>query len=231
MFFFEWKEEMLLYPLVKQVISRMATLGVWVSILLALAAASALLGAVWSLWSDDLIAYLLVVGGSMVAGLSAEIVLALWILLGLWCHHVLLAGRGLALTRWGMLLLPFFACLNPVCELYLLFTGEPLLVNQAVLMPVLVSLACVVIWVNWPATEAASHRLRFCLAVQPALLAVGYLTGGELSPLLLVSFLSYGAAGVLSACLLRQMARVAPLIVSLPPLPVPVSPQDPPSVQ
>lgn len=207
-----WRNEMLIYPAVKRAVSILAHVTAWGYVLLALlwllglALVLAAAGLNWShgapVFFEQGLAW--VFGARAI--LESLLLLCLY-LLALWCHLVLLAGRGVAVTRWLLLFLLIFAFLHPVCVLYVCLLGKPLLVNQFLLPAVLyTSLAAVYIF-NWFCMAALALRWRLCLLAFVACLSEQYILGGSVL-LLLLPWLSFVP--------LRRLARLAPLVVSLP---------------
>lgn len=132
----------------------------------------------------------------------------------LWCHDVLLPERGYAFTRFlsGPAIILSIAC--PVCTLYTAFTGNPLLLNQA-LLPFTVCLMMETIYLtNLSNMGAASRFLRIRLGLFPILTGLIFLfdqPGGIL----------FAAIGkvlllLLLAQPLRQLADIAPRVIGMP---------------
>lgn len=201
---YAWRDEYLIYPAVKSAVAALARVTAYLYVAAALFWLAGLALLCWApaCGADAFIA---------VAGL-AELAVALAVpglyLLALWCHQVLLAGRGMAATRWILLFLLFFAFLYPVCEVYRLLTGEPLLVNQFLLPAVLDSVLFCVCGFNWFRMAALPLRARVLLLLFFLSLLGQYILQGSFLILLLPCF-SWRFLGLL--------ARYAPKIVSLPP--------------
>lgn len=213
----EWKDDILIFPAVKRAVAVLARATVWgyaaVALLWVLGAAAYAVAEMVAAGSAERVVYL--DGPAMLAALQAllsAVLLPCLYLLMLWCHHVLLAGRGNAVTRWLLLVLLFFALLHPVCVAYSLATCRPLLVNQFLLPAVLNTVPFLCLVLNWFRMAAAPLRLRLQLLFFALAMTAGYL----LSATLLVPLFD-----LLLFCLawfpLRRLARYAPLIVSLPP--------------
>lgn len=218
---FEWRDEILIFPAVKRAVSVLAKVTAWGFVAAAalwllglalLVVAVMLLSAVES--PAEVPAWASVVESAiLICGAGREFLLALLMpclyLLALWCHQVLLAGRGAAVTRWLLLCLLFFAFLHPVCEGWLLLSGKPLLVNQMLLPAVLCTVLPCVFAVNWFRMAALPLRYRLLLISFLLVLLGSYILAGSLCVLLLPCF---------SFVPLRRLAAYAPLIVSLPPV-------------
>lgn len=220
LFDLEWRDEYLIFPAVKRAVSRLAQLTAW-----GIVAAAAL-------WLSGLA--LLVVGvilfsaaeppeeipvwasvmapATLICGAGCEFLSALLLpclyLLALWCHQVLLAGRGAVVTRWLLLFLLFFSFLHPVCIGWSLLSGKLLLANQFLLPAVLYTVLPCVVAVNWFRMAALPLRYRLLLLCFLFTLVGSYILSGSFFVLLLPCF---------SFVPLRLLAHYAPLIVSLPP--------------
>lgn len=221
LFDLEWRDEYLIFPAVKRAVSVLAKVTAWGFVaaaalwLLGLAllvgktvlfASAGTSDAVIDELSRWELAFFLCGGGR-------EFLLALLMpclyLLALWCHQVLLAGRGTAVTRWLLLCLLFFAFLHPVCTGWLLLSYKPLLANQMLLAPVLYTVLPCVFAVNWFRMAALPLRYRLLLIFFLLALLGSYILAGSFLALLLPCF---------SFVPLRRLAAYAPLIVSLPPV-------------
>lgn len=218
LFDIEWRDECLIFPAVKRAVSVLAKVTAW-----GFVAAAAL----WLLGLALLVTMLFASAGTsdavidevslwesafFLCGAGREFLLALLMpclyLLVLWCHQVLLAGRGMAVTRWLLLFLLFFAFLHAVCMGWLLARGKPLLANQMLLPAVLYTVLPCVVVVNWFRMAALPLRYRLCLIFFLLALLGSYILAGSFLVLLLPCF---------SFVLMRRLAAYAPLIVSLPP--------------
>lgn len=207
---------MLIYPVVKRAVAAMARLTAWGYVLLAL------------LWLGGLGLILTAANFDEAGAGAASGVLVLsmaclvWLRVGLeslllpclyvsalWCHHVLLAQRGVVVTRWLLLFLLFFAFLHPVCELYTCCTGNTLLANQFLLPAVLYGALVAAFAFNWFCMAALPLHLRLCLLAFGLCLLGQYILGGSVLLLLLPCFCFVP---------LYRLAQLAPLVVSLPPM-------------
>lgn len=212
LFDFEWREEYLIFPAVKRAVAVLAQVALWGVVAVAVLwlcglAYVLLLSALFVPESADTGVMLFALLSWLPQWLLALLVPWLYVL-ALWCHHVLLAGRGLSASRWLLLMLLFFAFLHPVCCTYAFFAGKPLLVNQFLLPAVLNTALPAAFVLNWFHMAAAPMHLRLLLLLFLLTLLGQYILGGSLLLLLLPVF------GWLP---LRALARLAPLIVSLPP--------------
>lgn len=206
----DWQEEMLVFPAVKRAVACLASAAAWACVAIA------------ALWLVGLVVVILS-ASPFLPGAEAEELLALLsglqqlalaallpclYLTALWCHHVLLAERGLVVTRWLLLFLQFFAFLHPVCVLYALVAGKLLLANQFILPAVLQTVLPCAFALNWFHMAAAPLRLRVSGLLFLLALMGQYIMGGSLLVLLLPA---------LGWWPLRGLAQLAPRIVSLPP--------------
>lgn len=221
LFDIEWRDEYLIFPAVKRAVSVLAKVTAWGFVaaaalwLLGLALLVGELGLLSAAGdSDEALVWLsrceMI---QFLGGEGREFLLALLLpclyLLALWCHQVLLAGRGTAVTRWLLLFLLLFAFLHPVCTGWLLLSGKPLLVNQMLLPAVLYTVLPCVFAVNWFRMAALPLRYRLLLIFFLLALLGNYILMGSLCVLLLPCF---------SFVPLRRLAAYAPRIVSLPPV-------------
>lgn len=200
----EWRDEYLIFPVVKCAVAVLAkvTLGLYIA-----AALMWLVGLVVLCTApyEGSALFLMAVGlGEL---LSALAVPCLYVL-ALWCHQVLLAGRGMAVSRWLLLFLLFFAFLHPVCASYTLVTEQLLLVNQALLPAMLYTVLPCVFLFNRGRMAALPLRYRMLLLFFLLALLGQYILQGSFLILLMPCF---------SFAPLRLLARYAPQIVCLPP--------------
>lgn len=223
----DWREEMLLYPVVKQAVSALARVTAWgyVAVALLWLVGLLLLGfgyvcvsVVGAEPAVDVVSVLTVV--SVCTYFLSQLLYALLLpclyVSATWCHEVLLAGRGLVVTRWLLLFLLFFSFLYPVCEIYTAVTGKLLLLNQFILPPVLITALVAAVVMNWGCMIAAPLRLRVLLVLFGGALVLSYLAAGSVAVLLLPC---------LAWVPLHSLACYAPLVASLPPVAKPTPPR------
>lgn len=220
LFDMDWREEMLIFPAVKRAVSQLAKVTAWGFVAaaalwllgLALLVVAVMLFPVAELPEEMPVWASAMESALLICGAGCEFLLALLLpclyLLALWCHQVLVAGRGTAVTRWLLLFLLLFAFLHPVCEGWLLLSGKPLLANQMLLPAVLYTALPCVFALNWFRMAALPLRYRLLLLCFLLALPGNYILMGSLCVLLLPCF---------SFVPLRRLAAYAPLIVSLPP--------------
>ena len=220
LFDLEWRDEYLIFPAVKRAVSRLSQLTAWGFVAaaalwllgLALLVVAAMLCSAAELPEEMPVWVSVMEPTILICGAGREFLLALILpclyLLALWCHQVLMAGRGTVVTRFLLLCSLFFAFLHPVCAGWLLLSGKPLLVNQMLLPAVLYSVLPCVVAVNWFRMAALPLRYRLLLLCFLLALVGNYILPGSFFVLLLPCF---------SFVPLRLLARYAPRIVSLPP--------------
>ena len=201
--------EWLIFPAVKRAVAGLARAAAWGYVFVAVLW---LLGLVPVLvWQGEALppaaSAMLVLSVALREVLAALLLLALYVL-ALWSHHVLLAGRGLAATRWVLLLLLPPGVLHLLCEVCFGLSGVQLIANQALLPVVLYTSLATAVSLNWFCMAALPLRLCCALQFFVWLLVVQYVLAVPVLLLLLP------CAGFLP---LRGLARLAPLVVSLPP--------------
>lgn len=204
LFEYEWRDEYLIYPAVKGAVSVMARVTSCLYIAAALFWLAGL-GVLCCVPFPGASVFPVLVG---LNELSVACAVPCLYLLVLWCHQVLLAGRGMTATRWLLFFLLFFAFLYPVCEGYQLLTGKLLLVNQFLLPPALYTVLLCVFLFNWFRMSALPLCYRVLLLFFFLCLLGQYILQGSFLILLLPCF-SWFPLGLL--------ARYAPQIVGLPP--------------
>lgn len=132
----------------------------------------------------------------------------------LWCHEVMLPGRGYAFSRFlgGPVIIFSVSC--PACTLYTVFTGTPLLINQA-LFPFIVCLMLEMIYlINLPNMGAATRFLKLRLGLLPFLLVLIFSLDQPSG--LLFAVIGKLLLLLLLARPLRQLANIAPRVISMP---------------
>ncbi len=150
----------------------------------------------------------------LVSAFLAKLQVALLLVVAVWCHVVLLAGQGVALTRWLVWLGGLLAPLVPISWGYSLLTGELLLYRQGELPMILGVFLLVAAVLNIPRMAAAPGLLQVRVVAVPVLMlaAVCLDVPGLLLPCAAVKVLLASVASFP----LRELARVAPLVISLP---------------
>ena len=144
-----------------------------------------------------------------------EVFISFLSLIALWCHHVLLARRGYAITRFLMSFSAVMSGIFMICMVYTLATGEFLLVKQHQ-TPILV--ACIIMMAvlcNLNNMAAASRMFRFGLVVFVVALLGAGITAGVLIP---ISLLFKIVMAVPAYIFLKKLEQVAPRIISMPEL-------------
>ena len=136
-------------------------------------------------------------------------------LLALWCHEVLLLERGYGFTRFMGYLAAFFSVLCPICMLYTSCTGTLLLLNQSLLPFIACMLLLLIHLINLPNMEAASLLLRIRLGAFPILTMLIFIF--DQPGTLLFAGIGKVLLLLLLAQPLRQLADIAPRVISMPP--------------
>ena len=134
-------------------------------------------------------------------------------LLTAWCHEVLLAARGHAVSRFLAHMGVLLAVLIPLCQAYTLATGVPLLARQAEI-PVYLSFFMLIAALFNLGCMAGSTALKTAVCLTPLfLLAAHILNAPGLLPLSTAATL---AATATAFSPLRLLATTATRIISLP---------------
>ena len=199
--------DVLIYPAMRSLVAKLATWAAVLSLLCALCA-----------FAELLLAPVGMVGAALFCGSLSELLMSLvqpmvmWV--GLWCHMVLLAGRGMELTRYGLLAVAVLALLIPVCTLYLLLVGEPLLLRQAELPLICDVVLAVCVLLNLPRGIAAGWWMLVLLSTY-AIMGVFYALT-NMPELVWLSDMCKIAACTAICYPLRALSRYAPRVVSLP---------------
>lgn len=136
-------------------------------------------------------------------------------LLALWCHEVLLLERGYGFTRFMGYLAVFFSVLCPICTLYTACTGTLLLLNQSLLPFIVCMLLLPIHLSNLPNMKAASLWLRIRLGTFPILAMLIFIF--DQPGMLVIAIISKVLLLLLLAQPLRQLADIAPRVISMPP--------------
>jgi len=192
----------LVYPIVRQFVSKLA-----------------LAGGVLQLWLLACIALAFVSHAEVSASiwLSGCIARFLFCLLAVWCHETLLAHRGGGVTcfiGWFAAILSLVAL---VCCAYGLVCHAPLLVRQAELPLWVSALLLSNIFFNLPNMAAAPLKWRVLLVLYPLPDLLLWVVSGSLRACLLLSVPLSIADNIIGALLFFRLSRLAPLIVSMPP--------------
>lgn len=196
----------LIYPIVRQFVSKLALAGgvlqLWLLACMALAFAcppgchEAVSASIW---------------------LSGCIARFLFCLSAVWCHETLLAHRGSGVTRfigWFAAILSLEAL---ACCAYSLVCHAPLLVRQAELPLWASALLLSNIFFNLPNMAAAPLKWRVLLVLYPLPDLFLWAVSGSLRASLLLGMPLRIAGIVAGALLFFRLSRLAPLIISMPP--------------
>lgn len=199
-------EEWLIFPVVRRLVSRLAKISGAVLISTGMGIVGVLL---FCLGLNGLGSCLVVC-----SNINFMLYLCLLALLLLWSHEVLLAGRGLALTRFVLCFSLFLCLLMLVCGLYSIFSIQPLLVRQGEIPFLLWGLLFFSILLNLGNMAAAPFRWKLLLGLHMLLVLLVLLF---LSPLLVVPCEICKILAIATGVpLMLRLKRMAPQIVSLP---------------
>lgn len=144
-----------------------------------------------------------------------EVFISFLSLLVLWSHHVLLARRGYAITRFLMSFSAVMSGIFMICMVYTLATGELLLVKQHQ-TPIFV--ACIImlaVLFNLNNMAAATRGFRIGLVVCVVALLGAIITAGVLLPISIIFKIIMAIPAYL---FLKKLEMVAPRIISMPEL-------------
>ncbi|MBR1981607.1 MAG: hypothetical protein IKA23_02525 [Akkermansia sp.] len=150
----------------------------------------------------------------MVSGFLFALGVALVAVLVAWCHSVLLAGRGVVVTRWLVRIGAGLAPLLPLCWGYTLLSGGLLLYRQAELPLILGVIMLGAAVANIPRMAAAPWQLQVRVVALPLLLLLIYCT--DVPGLLVFCAVFKLLAAWVAAAPLRLLADFAPRIISMP---------------
>lgn len=202
-------DELLIYPVVRSLVAKLAGLAAGVAVSVAVCALGELLLAPYGC-----------LGGALFMGALSELLMSLllaivpWV--ALWCHLVLLAGRGVEATRYGLLMGAILSLLMPPCTLYLMVVGEPLLPQQADLPLICNSILALCVLLNLHQGVAAGRTILGMVSVFVIMAFVYGLTNTPDMVLIndLCKIISCGTAWYP----LRALSRYAKRVVAMPPV-------------
>lgn len=201
-------EDFLILPGVKNtigILARIALAGVILSALLAVAEILLL--------SSNIQVAGIICGmiGSLIMALEATVLS----ILAIWCHRVLLFQRGSILTACLSVIIATLGLAWPICLAYSLLAGKPLLANQALLPLLVYTPMLFILLVNLPNMAAASRSLKIRLGIFPVLMLLIYIC--DQPGCILIAAIGKLLLWVLMAHPLRQLAGIAPRVISMPP--------------
>ena len=209
-------EDWYIYPLVKQLVSKLSTLCGNLVIACAVAAVAELL--------------LYVVGAiepgifcGIISGLLFTLVLCITTLLAFWSHHVLLAARGSSITRWLCLAACIMCGIMLTCDVYSLLFHEPLLARQQESPFIIWAMLIFAFCINFNNMVALPLKKRCLLLLFLLLLLIIPLTAGP--ELLLINMAAKVLLIFAAYPSFRALSRLAPQVVAMPELPVTPSQQ------
>ncbi len=203
-------EDWYIFPLVKQIVSKLSVLCGNLTIACAVVAVA------------ELLFYFI---GSIEAGIFCgltsgflfTLVLCLTTLLTFWCHHVLMAARGSSFTRWMCLAACIMCGIMLTCEVYSILYHEPLLIRQQESPFIIWAMLLFVLIINFNNMVALSLSKRWLLILFLLLILSILLTATP--ELLMVNTAAKVLIIFIAYPLSRQLSRLAPQIVAMPELP------------
>lgn len=148
----------------------------------------------------------------MVSDQLLSILTALLSVIGLWCHHTLLGGRGMGFTRFLCAFATVMGAISFICSIYTICTGEPLLVKQAQAPIFIATVLFLATLLNIPNMAAAPRKYKILIPLFLFALMVA-LSITVLPELCLLFKLVLVCTGI---PLLRSLEKIAPLIISMP---------------
>lgn len=210
-------EDWYIYPLVKQIVSKLSTLCGNLIIACAVSAVAELL---------------LYIVGAMEAGIFCGLIsgflftleLCICTLLAFWCHHVLLAGRGASITRWLCLAACIMCGIMLTCEVYSILFHEPLLIRQQESPFIIWAMLIFAFLINFNNMAALALTKRYQLLL--FLLLILFIPLTAIPELLLINMAVKVLMIFVGGSAFRKLSNLAPQIVAMPELPsAPAKPQ------
>ena len=203
-------EDWYIYPLVKQLVSKLSTICGNLIIACAVAAVAELLLYVAGAIEPGIFC-------GIISGLLFTLVLCITTLLAFWSHHVLLAARGSSVTRWLCLAACIMCGIMLTCEVYTILFHEPLLVRQQESPFIVWGMLLFAFCINFNNMAVLSLKKRFQLLLFLLIILIIPLTAG---PELLLINMAAKVLFIFAACpVFRTLSRLAPQIVAMPELP------------
>ena len=201
------KEEFLIFPLVRSLVSRLAGCAQVCGLAAAATAAAELV-----------LAPLGFIPAALFVGQASGLLFALFLSsispLAPWCHEVLLAHRGRGFSRFLLMPGVMLGLLLLAGQVCFLLTGQLMLLRQGEIPLMISLLLSVCIWINIPLMAAAPLLLRLRLAAFPLMLLATAVTDDP--SLVAINNLCRILTVLLVASPLLRLKRIAPRIVSLP---------------
>lgn len=140
--------------------------------------------------------------------------IALLAVLAAWCQPVLMAKQGIWLSRWLLRLGALLAPLVPLCWGYSQVSGKLLLYRQAELPLILGAFMLGAAVFNFFHMAAAPRALKIRIIALPLVLLLAYCC--DMPGLLVFGAIFKLLATWLATAPLRQLASIAPRIISMP---------------
>lgn len=210
-------EDWYIYPLVKQIVSKLSTLCGNLIIACAVSAVAELLLYVVGAMETGIIC-------GLISGFLFTLVLCICTLLAFWCHHVLLAGRGASITRWLCLAACIMCGIMLTCEVYSILFHEPLLIRQQESPFIIWAMLIFAFLINFNNMAALALTKRYQLLL--FLLLILFIPLTAIPELLLINMAVKVLMIFVGGSAFRKLGLLAPQIVAMPELPsAPAKPQ------
>lgn len=203
-------ENWYIFPLVKQIVSKLSALCGNLIIACAVAAVAELL--FYFIGSIEAGIFC-----GLISGVLFTLVICLTTLLTFWCHHVLLAARGSSITRWMSLAACIMCGIMLTCEVYSMLFHEPLLIRQQESPFIIWAMLLFILIINFNNMVALSLPKR-CLLILFLLLILSVLLTA-IPELLIVNMVAKVLIVFTAYPIFRKLSSIAPQIVAMPELP------------
>lgn len=210
-------EDWYIYPLVKQIVSKLSTLCGNLIIACAVSAVAELLLYIVGAMEAGIFC-------GLISGFLFTLVLCICTLLAFWCHHVLLAGRGASITRWLCLAACIMCGIMLTCEVYSILFHEPLLIRQQESPFIIWAMLIFAFLINFNNMAALALTKRYQLLL--FLLLILFIPLTAIPELLLINMAVKVLMIFVGGSAFRKLSVLAPQIVAMPELPsAPAKPQ------
>lgn len=200
-------DDIYIFPAVKKAASILAVASGWLLILIPVLSLMEIILAMWGL-----------IEGAIFIGISTQFLFYLLLsFLGIfvfWGHNVLLADRGVEVSRWICFISLPFILLTPITTVYTLITRDALLEIQVLFPYSLCIILLQTALFNLPKMAAISPALRWRIALFPFMLMGIAIT--DFPGMLPIALLFKIAAAALVTGPLFRLASFIPRIISMP---------------
>ncbi len=202
-------EQWYIFPLIRQFIGKLASICALLSI-------ATVIGAI----AEVLLLSVGLFSAALFCGMTSDVFLTVLLvgssLLAQWSHNVLLADRGLFITRYFTLFNVVFALILLTCEIYTVTTHQLLLVKQGELPFFITIILITGVLLNMHRMAAAPLKWRIMLPAYPLILLAVLITQAPQTLLYCTA-----AKALLAATgypLLKRLSILAPKVVTMPEL-------------